>query len=287
MLHSKLILGTAQFGLNYGVNNSYGRPSQKEIFSILDFARLQGIEMLDTADAYGNAIEIIGLYHQKRSHRFRILNKFKIQKRKEIIKHANNTLNQLCISHFDVYSYHSFDDYINFPHLKEDLLILKDQKLISKIGISVYTNYELMHVIDDNDIEVIQLPYNLLDNQNIRGEYLNYAKKNGKEIHIRSVFLQGLFFMDEQLMPEKLFPLKAYLTTIKDYCRKESINIGSLAISYPIYKNNIDSVLIGVDSKDHLRNNIESIIDLKNAFDYIDNWIKVQEIELLYPFNWK
>jgi aryl-alcohol dehydrogenase-like predicted oxidoreductase len=62
---SKLILGTVQFGLEYGVNNQKGIPSSNEIKKILDFAFKRKINILDTAEAYGNSQERIGEYIKK------------------------------------------------------------------------------------------------------------------------------------------------------------------------------------------------------------------------------
>lgn len=285
--YNKLILGTVQFGLNYGINNSYGKPSEKEVFEILDVAFEQNIELIETADAYGNAIELIGLYHQQRKHRFKIQSKFKWVNQGQLFEQAKNSLNKLHIPFFEVYSYHSFADYINHPYLKDELQSLKNKGLTRKTGISVYANSELQQVITDKDIDVIQMPYNLLDNQNIRGNYIDLAKKNNKEINTRSVFLQGLLFMDEVSIPEKLHPLKPYILKIRSYCENESIDIQSLALSYALYNDKIDRVLIGVDTVDQLQKNIESIAFLETAFEHINQNITVKETELLNPVNWK
>jgi len=284
---TKLMLGTVQFGLNYGINNKYGKPSEKEVFEILDAAWEQNIKSLDTADVYGNSIELIGQYHHQRNRRFNILSKFKDVSEGQIFEQVKDSKNKLQIECFQVYSYHSFADYINHPYLKDELQSLKYDGLIKKIGISVYTNSELEQVIEDENVDVIQLPFNLLDNQNIRGQYIDIAKKNQKEIHVRSVFLQGLLLMDEESIPQKLKSLKPYIKKLKSYCKEESINIQSLALSYAIYNQQIDYVLIGVDSKAQLLENIASIADHKNAFDFINQHIIVKEIELLNPVNWK
>jgi len=287
LYQTKLILGTVQFGLHYGINNSSGKPSGKEVFEVLDAAFQQNIDTLDTADAYGDAIDQIGQYHLQRRKRFKIFSKFKGIRKGELFEQVMNSLNKLQIPNFEVYSYHSFSDYINYPYLKEELRSLKRQGLIKKTGISVYTNTELNNVIKDKDFDVIQLPYNLLDNQNIRGAYIKLAKQNNKEIHIRSVFLQGLLFMDEESIPIKLISLKSYIHKIKSYCENESINLQSLALSYAVYNKYIDCVLIGVETKDQLINNIKSIKDNSNAFDFINQHIMVKETELLNPVNWK
>jgi aryl-alcohol dehydrogenase-like predicted oxidoreductase len=93
--------------------------------------------------------------------------------------------------------------------------------------------------------------------------------------------------MDESSFPEKLAPLKTYIQKIKAYCKNESINLFTLALSYAVYNEHIDNVLVGVDTKEQLLQNIESIINLKYAFNYINQHIHVTETELLNPVNWK
>jgi aryl-alcohol dehydrogenase-like predicted oxidoreductase len=283
----KLILGTAQFGLNYGINNTFGKPSQKELFEILDFAFDQKIDSLDTADAYGDSISRIGLYHQQSNNFFKILAKFKCTKAEKLVDQTKKSLDRFHIPYFEVLSYHSFKEYLNEPYLKDALQVLKSEGLIKKIGISIYTNSELFQTLFDNNIDVVQLPFNLLDNQNQRGKYLDNAILNEKEIHARSIFLQGLFFMEEESIPENLISIKPYIAEIKSYCFKQAISIQSLALSYAIYNKNIDRIIIGVETKDQLLKNVNSIEYLENAFDFINQNINVNEPELLNPVNWK
>lgn len=283
---NKFILGTVQFGLHYGINNTQGKPCENDVFEMLDIAKENKLELLDTADAYGNAIELIGNYHQQREHRFKILSKFNSLSKGKLHNHVLSSLKKMNIFEFEVYSYHSYNDYLNFTFLKEELIELKNKGLIKKIGVSVYSNHQLLKVLEDPIIDVIQLPYNLLDNHNIRGEYIELAKKKSKEIHVRSVFLQGLFTMDEKLIPENLQLLKTHLKNIITYCNKENINLLELALSYVYFNNNIDNVLIGIDNKEQLLTNLSALHNNQKAFDYINNNIVVNEVNLLNPANW-
>lgn len=284
-MNNKIILGTVQFGLDYGINNSSGKPSESEVFSILDTAWQNKIAYLDTADAYGDAIQLIGKYHSQRNHHFKILSKFKEVKKGQLKEQALNALNSLHIDRFEVYSFHSFNDFLAKEYLCNELLSLKKEKLIYKTGISVYTNDEFEKAINANFFDVIQIPYNILDNSNIRGKLIASARQKGIEIHIRSAFLQGLFFMNQ--LPEKLNPLEYYLAKVKSFCSVESITIHQLALSYCICNPSINNVLIGVDTKEQLLNNLKSITEHKKAFEFINNNIFVKEIELLNPVNWK
>lgn len=286
MMNNKLILGTVQFGLNYGINNLTGQPSEQEIFNILDEAYFQGVRSLDTADAYGNAINYIGNYHQRRGNKFKILSKFIFFEKGKLVQNVKETLEKIHTNAFEVYSFHSFASYSERHYLMDELLFLKQQGIIRKIGISIYTNDEFQHVVNDDFIDVIQLPFNLLDNQNIRGDLMSQAKQKGKEIHVRSVYLQGLFFMDIDSLPDRLLLLKPYLQTLHGYCKKESITMETLALSYALYNKNINHVIIGVDTKEQLIKNLNASNEHPHVIDYINQQIFVKETELLNPVNW-
>ncbi|HUX95600.1 MAG TPA: aldo/keto reductase [Bacteroidales bacterium] len=285
---NKLILGTVQFGLDYGINNHSGKPSEEQTFNILDEARRLGIKRLDTADAYGKAINIIGRYHSKH-HVFKILNKFTFSDQScDIAGKVNKSLKTLNIDSFDVYSYHSFFDFESNHESQKILQGLKNEKLIKNIGISVYTNQEFEKAINSEVIDVIQLPFNILDNHVKRGLLLEKAKKNSKEIHVRSVFLQGLIFMNEVQIPEKLKPLSPYLMNIVSFCRNQHLSLAEIAMTYAFTYPYIDGVLIGVDNIDQLKTNISCIRSeyADTITDFIET-INVTEAELLNPSFWK
>lgn len=285
---NKIILGTAQLGLDYGINNHNGKPSELNSIAILDEACLKGIERLDTADAYGDAIDLIGKYH-KNHNKFKILNKFSFSDdNRDIVGKAEKVLEKLRISAFDVCSYHFFNDFIDDNKSEDKLIELKKRKLTNKIGISIYSNEEFEKVINSEIIDVIQVPYNILDNENKKGDLIIKAKQKGKEIHVRSVFLQGLFFIDENNIIPKLRPLVPYLKNIKNYCDFQNISINELSLGYVTTNPNIDGVLMGVDSAKQLKDNLscmnsENVTSIKKFVETID----VKEVELLNPVNWK
>ena len=72
-MNSKLILGTVQFGLNYGINNTIGKMSEDKVFELLETAYDLGIRTLDTAEAYGNAHSVISNFHKQSKKRFNII----------------------------------------------------------------------------------------------------------------------------------------------------------------------------------------------------------------------
>lgn len=289
-MNSKLILGTVQFGLNYGINNTAGKPSKENIKSILDSAYNSGIQLLDTAEGYGDSQIKIGEYHNNSTNKFKIITKFSSNAEgfsSNIIERVHNNLKILDIDKLYCYMFHSFDDFKKyFEKYRKDLLILKRDGIINNIGVSLYSNDELESVLKFNEITLVQLPFNLLDNNNKRGNIIKKAKAKGIEIHTRSAFLQGLFFKNTNEFSVKIKPLEPYLNLLNDLC-DEDYKMNDLALNYVCNQKNIDKVLIGVDNVQQLESNILSEKkhiekELTNNIEVID----VKETKLLNPSNW-
>jgi aryl-alcohol dehydrogenase-like predicted oxidoreductase len=203
-----------------------------------------------------------------------------------IIERIKNNLEILNVDNLYCYMFHNFNDYISFFNLfKEDLLFLKRNGLINKIGVSLHSNEEISEVLKNGNIDLIQLPFNLLDNSSQRKDILIKAKSNGIEVHTRSVFLQGLFFKDSNNIKGKLLEIKDDLNIIKGIVSKEDMN--DLALNYAYSKEYIDCVLLGVDTVDQLQSNINTIKNnkTKNFNHEVDN-IVVKNNVLLNPANW-
>jgi aryl-alcohol dehydrogenase-like predicted oxidoreductase len=140
----------------------------------------------------------------------------------------------------------------------------------------------------DKDIlfDIVQFPYNIFDRQ--FDPYLAELKKRKIEIHVRSVFLQGLFFKRIESLAPLFYPLKPYLFALQSYCLKQNVDIENIALQYVLQNPFIDKVLIGIDSLAQLKKNIAATASSIHAAD-IDfvNSISVKERELLNPVNWK
>jgi aryl-alcohol dehydrogenase-like predicted oxidoreductase len=286
-MSDKLILGTVQFGLKYGINNSLGKPEKESVFNILSHAYDNGIRYLDTAELYGNAHELIGEFHKLYpTKKFNIITKFPHEFEDRLDHKINSYLIQLDIDCLEAILFHSYDSYINHKNLIADLVKLKS-KCIKYLGVSVYTNEQMNEVIDDINIDIIQIPFNLFDNLSLRGELIIKAKLNNKIIHTRSAFLQGLFFMKKDNPNAIRIKLEKELERIEDISIKSTIPIGSIALNYCLMQNCIDGVLIGVDSLDQLKENID-YSENKIPNDYLNeiNEIRINDIELLNPSLW-
>jgi aryl-alcohol dehydrogenase-like predicted oxidoreductase len=283
----KIVLGTAQFGLDYGINNSRGKPTPDVITGMFHKAYTSGIRTLDTADAYGNAQEMIGSFHQNHTIRFNVNTKFRNEPGKELRPAVARTIEQLHVGSVHTLFYHSFKDYSSYPGLRDELHKLRSEQMIGQIGVSIYTNSELETVCNDPVIDVIQLPFNLLDNINQRGRLLKKLKANKKIIQVRSLFLQGLFFKDISTLPTVLLPLKPYLEKLRNICSETGLSMEALCLQYANAQPDIDEIVIGVDNEQQLLNNIHFFhVPLDPDIQRVIDEIQVTETSLLYPFNW-
>jgi aryl-alcohol dehydrogenase-like predicted oxidoreductase len=281
----KIILGTVQFGLPYGINNSSGIPDDNSIRSILSYACEEGISMLDTAPAYGNSeskIEKLSPCH------FGIVTKFsKVKTGQGLVEQLYNSLSEL--KRDTVYGYiaHQADELIENPLLWEIMQLEKAKGKIKKIGYSLYTPSQLEKLIDMGMIpDLVQLPYSLLDRK--FEQYFSQLKSKGVEIHVRSVFLQGLYFMNTEKLPQKLIPLQLNLKELGSICLTESMPIGSMALKFVDDNSSIDKIVIGVDVLKQLKENVASICNysFNDRIQHAVRNIQVANIDLLNPVNW-
>jgi aryl-alcohol dehydrogenase-like predicted oxidoreductase len=291
MDNTKIIIGTAQFGLNYGINNKIGKPNSETVKEILDYAINNGINYIDTAEAYGDSHEVIGGYHKLSSPKFNVITKFSSKRIDLPFKLTDRVYKDLHIMNINslyAYMFHSFNDYkLYIESYKYELIKLKNDGYIKKIGVSLYTNEEVEEILKSDLIDLIQIPFNLLDNNNQRFECLKKMKNKNIEVHCRSVFLQGLFFKNTNELPSFLHKLAPYIDTIHKISKSINTDIYNLSLAYAFHQPYIDKILIGVDSVDQLKQNVLSLSNpiSKQVLDQVDE-IVVNEIDLLNPSNW-
>ena len=281
-MFSKISLGTVQFGLEYGINNTKGQTSKDEVSKILKRCKEVGIVYIDTAAAYGSAENVLGEVIQSEglSNSFKITTKCKGNGINHLSLSTRWSLQKLRVEKLHCQMFHSYQD---FKHT--EYLIKPDS--VDKMGVSVYRNEDLLDTIKDHKISVVQCPFNLLDNHSVRGEPLKLAKEKGVEVQVRSAFLQGLFFMDRDRFPYALLDLKGPLQELDQICSDNQITMSHLALGYCLSKDYIDKVVIGVDSLEQLNMNIEAIKTPLPKFivEEIDR-ITVSNPKLLNPAFW-
>lgn len=281
----KLLLGTVQFGINYGINNPKGQISKADVFDILDLAYENEIDTLDTAPIYGESEGIIGEYQTKRK-RFNIISKIPASVR-NIKDTFNNSLKKLNIDKLYGYIFHDYPTFYNNQKLYDELKTLKDSGKIEKIGFSLYYPEELEYLLENKvEFDLLQIPYNIFDQR--FSTYFEVLKKNNVEIHVRSIFLQGLFFKDIDSLSNYFLSIKDKLQYLKDISSKNNIPLNALCLLFGFRNNFIDKIVIGVDNINHLDEDIR-------VYRYIDKFnkifsslvsLKIDDKKIIIPSLW-
>jgi aryl-alcohol dehydrogenase-like predicted oxidoreductase len=286
-LKQKFILGTVQLGLPYGINNSAGQPDLQEAFKILNTASEHGIQLLDTAEAYGKALSILSDYQaQPNAYRFKIISKFK-EDGVSLSEKLDRTLSSLQMPSLHGYLFHRFDEYQS-GKFKDVLNKAKDAGKIQHIGVSLYGVDELKIALADNDITLIQLPINPFDNSPEKKDLLQEAHALGKQIHVRSVFLQGLLFKTPDQLTGNLKQLYTALQSFQNVLTKYKLNARQVCLNYALHQTGVDGVVIGVETSTQLRENMSSVMphfskDIAHDLESID----IPDRFVLNPSNWR
>lgn len=285
---SKLVLGTVQFGLDYGISNSRGKVPENEINVILQNAYTSGIRILDTASAYGNSEEVISKSQATIGKEFSIISKYPVNADLPPYTWIDTSLSKLNRTSLYGYMFHNFEIYRKHPEFVDDLVKIKESNKAEKIGYSLYLPQEVETILKNNlPCDIIQIPYNIFDQ---RFNYLlPELKKRNIEIHVRSIFLQGLFFMKIDSLSDFFNPVKEKLIKLHKYADEKKVSIQDICLGFVNSNPCIDHIVFGVDSLNNFTENIKSYETIKNH-NYYNNDLKYLQEEnedFLLPSKWR
>lgn len=281
----KIALGTVQWGLDYGIANTHGIPSDEALKSIFALANKNGIDLFDTAVQYGEAEKRVGQFSNP-EHRiitkignFTPQNSLKIQLENSF-KHFKRETIYGCL-------FHDIEELTKNNHLWTELLEYKATGKISKMGYSLYEPQELLDLLEAGlHPDLIQLPYSILDRK--FEPYFEQLKSLDTEIHIRSVFLQGLYFKSIEALSSKFNDLKGTLKEVEEIATEFGLTKVELALNYVLKNKYVDYAIIGVEQSSQLKEIINaSKIDFSKSIEERLNALSVENTTLLNPSNWK
>jgi aryl-alcohol dehydrogenase-like predicted oxidoreductase len=264
----KIALGTVQFGLDYGVSNTDGKTSQHNAQQILQYAHNAGIDMIDTAALYGNSENVIGNSIAKDID-WKIITKtphfigdcINLEHVKQLTNFFNKSLLNLGRKNIYGLLIHSCDDLLKpgGTLLFKEMEKLKSQGLVKKIGVSLYDSKQIEVILGKFNIDLVQLPINILDQNFLIHGWLKKLKENNVEIHARSVFLQGLLLIKKKLVSPYFLPIEEQLSEFYKLAEKLSLTQLELALGYVTGINEIDRVVVGVNTATQLQEIVKAI----------------------------
>jgi aryl-alcohol dehydrogenase-like predicted oxidoreductase len=281
-LKHKFIIGTANFTQTYGANPT--NVSKNEITKILHLAKKHKINKIDTAEAY-----LKTNYNFKKIEKtFKFSSKIIADSRWTSLefcqKKLQNHIKSFSGKQLETLLFH--DTKILFTQkgdkIFKNLELLKSKKYFHKIGLSIYDTNYLSTLISKYNFDVVQCPYNILDKRILTTGWFDKLKNEGKEIHIRSIFLQGLL-VNPMIYKKKYFrKWKKFFFDWFQYLKVKNIKPIDYCLS-DLLEHDFDKIIIGINNS----KNLNEIINFKTVNKNKMINFKINDTKLIDPRNWK
>lgn len=284
---SRLILGTAQFGLSYGISNQRGQIPQEEINSILKTAAAAGIGTLDTAAAYGNSEQRLGEALYETGVSLKVISKYPPNSPgKRMALALRESLELLQQERLYAYLLHSYGTYGGNPAVLDELQELKATGQVEKTGLSLYHPAEAEELLNSKaPVDIVQLPYSILDRR--FEQVLPALRQRGIETHVRSVYLQGLYFMQPDRLPPHLQGAAPKLERLQKLAQTYQLPIGAVCLGFVLANPFISQAVIGIESLQTLQENILfSQTEIPDALRTDLLQLKEEDENVILPYKW-
>ena len=289
MSTSPLAIGTVQFGLDYGIANEAGQVKGAEVDQILSEAKKNGINILDTAIAYGTSEDVLG---EAGTDGFRVITKLPSLSADQsdiarwVRGQVGASLKRLGQEKLYGLLLHRPQDLLglNGTQLIKALTDLKNDGFAQKIGVSIYSPNELDEVYKKIKIDLVQAPLNVIDRRMETSGWLDRLKDDGAEIHTRSVFLQGLLLMERIKIPQKFSRWSNLWDQWHEKLQDSGASPLEACLAYPLSLEQVDQVIVGVDSAAQLSEILEAAQNANEEFD--SSFMRSTDLDLINPSNW-
>ena len=288
MKKSRLALGTVQFGLDYGIANAAGRVTSSEARAIIHQAELNGLDTLDTAIAYGGSEDTLGSVGVEG---WNVVTKLPMLPTDcqdvgdWVSTQIKQSLSRLGIAQLQAVLLHSPTDLLgrNGRSLAQGLEGIKADGLARQIGVSVYTPDQLEALMAIMSLDLVQAPLNVLDDSLVASGWSGRLKDQGTEIHVRSVFLQGLLLMPSGQRPIKFSRWADIWAEWSHWLEHTGLTPLQACLAYVLSFVEVDRVIVGVDSLTQLN---EIFAASHATLTSLPSWPQPIDPNLINPARW-
>jgi len=252
---SRLVLGTAAFQHGYGITNGGKSPEQKQCWSLLEAGLAQGIKKIDTAAAYGEAERLLGDFGMKN---FSVITKVHCEESRageDLEEKLVQSLRRLQIPRCYGLLLHNEEALAGASGVKiaGALHGLIRKGLVEKIGVSSYEAAQAELLVEKYGLQILQIPCHPLDRRVVESGTLRRWTEGGIEVHLRSIFLQGLLLQELPVSARATpsLPL-AETRRFREKCKAAGISPLQACLSFVWEASPTASVVIGPTSVDEL-----------------------------------
>ncbi|MBF9220827.1 aldo/keto reductase [Hymenobacter ruricola] len=286
----RLALGTAQLGLDYGINNTAGRPPDATVHEVLSTAQAAGISLLDTAAAYGDSEARLGQWlsrHYPSGSLFQVVTKVAAGPAAQVQQQLRESLGRLRQPAVYGVMFHSFSAFREQPGGWAALQEARHGRLAQRIGVSLYHPQEAVWLLEEGlDVDLVQVPYNVLDQR--FGPLLPELARRGVEVHVRSAFLQGLLLREPATLPAFFAPLAPKLTRLQRLAQTADVPLPALLLQFAACAPGVSRAVVGVDSAANLRENLAAATHLIAAEQRRPELQELAEKtdDFILPYTW-
>lgn len=289
-MSKKLALGTVQFGMDYGITNTEGKVSLIGVKDILATARKHAICTLDTAISYGDSQKVLGeadVSNFKIVSKLPPLNEFNLYSVAEGIEdYVMKTLSDLNLdSLYGLLLHDELDVKSNFaPTIFTKLKELQSRGIVEKFGVSFYDFEIMLETIEQFNIQLVQVPFNIFDQRLVANKYNEILLENNIEVHCRSLFLQGALLNQET--PSSLIHYEEEFDAFKAFCLKSGLSQLQACLKIGLQSTAVSRMVIGVTTKEELDEIVEAIDTLgENSIDF--STLHTEDKVLINPALWR
>ena len=287
-MKNKIILGSANFNQTYGIKKNFIKKS--EIKKLFDLALKNKIKTIDTSPLYNKSEKIIGLLN---NNKFKIISKVpkkpKNIKRKNIKKWLEQSvmisLKNLKIKKFECLLLHDANSLLskNGDEIYKSVSNIKTKAFTNKIGISIYDFDILDKVLRKFKFDLIQAPLNIFDQRLIETGWLKKLRKRNIEVHVRSIFLQGILLLRHNQLPKKLKKFSKSWMKWENWLKINKSRPLQACLSFIFNQHQLDGVVVGFNNKSQL----EQILKLKKLKKNFSTFnLNTKNNQLIDPRKW-
>ena len=287
-----LILGSAQFGFNYGVTNDDGIVSEAEVDRILKLAQIHGVHTIDTASLYGKSEEVLG---KTSTFDFKFITKYsqmpqsssEAEKESHFLNAVESSLKRLNVSSIEGLLAHDVEEFfLNRSTYLNVVGKLKEKGLIKKFGVSIYHPDQAVKVLEIFTPDIIQFPMNIFDQRFKSSGLLEVMHRRGIEKHIRSVFLQGILLLSASGLDPFFNFIKKEYTEYDAFLTANGLTHIEGALKFMFQEKLVNKTIVGACSEKQLSEIIKAWNKI-STMDVIDfsKWSSGDQ-KLINPLSW-